>query len=298
MDQRQQPDDLTEEILDELQEEDPDLVPEELSDEHHPDELAEEEIVKPKILVIDQPKNLIKEKIGVVYLAFGKKYIHEAIASARSFKKFHPKVGITIWSDEAKMLQERFGGNLFQNVVQVDLDEYRRGNYRVAPYAKLNKIMAMRSFPYQVTLYLDCDTKVKKPIGELFKWGTQHDICIANSPKLDKTVRPFRLVNYRRKGAYNSGVVVFREGEAVAKLFDRWLALCYQDKNIYQKGVNGSKAKKFYDQPKLVKLLNQKNRGVSVRVIPNTLYNVRHTMIPTMRKEGILKKTKIIHKHP
>lgn len=228
---------------------------------------------------------------GVVYLAVGKKYVQEAIESARSFRKYNPDIPITIHSDHSKLLTDSYS-DLFQTIHHVSLEPMRKGKYKTAPYAKLNKIKAMASFPYDVTLYLDCDTKIRRPIKELFTLGQSYDICIANSPKLDKTRVPYRLVSYRRKGAYNSGVVVFNRNERVTNLFKEWLADCQRDKNIYLTGKG-----KFYDQPKLVALLNRSNSPIKLKVIPNTVYNVRHTMLKKVKQDGLYPKVKIIHRH-
>jgi len=228
--------------------------------------------------------------IGVVYLAFGDKYVKEAILSARSFKKFHPRIPITVHTNKPKVMQKY--KKLFHRVRAVPNKPVKTKGYKVAPYAKLNKIKAMASFPYDITLYLDCDTTIRGRIRELFELGKKHDICIANSPLLDKTKRPFKLVSYRRPKAYNSGVIVFQKNPRVVKLFREWLALCQKDKNIFLKNKG-----KFYDQPKLVLLLNRPDSEIDLKVIPNTVYNVRHTMLARVKRDRLFSKVKIVHKH-
>ena len=103
---------------------------------------------------------------GIVYSAVGLNYNQEAITSAKSVKRFHPDAKITIYSDHPKFLESKFK-NLFHRIRPIDIKPIKIDKYKVAPYAKLQK-KAMSSFPYDITLYLDCDTKVYKPIKELF----------------------------------------------------------------------------------------------------------------------------------
>lgn len=227
---------------------------------------------------------------GVIYLAIGKDYAKEAIKSASSFKKVCNNIPITIYTNYRSVVEKEKG--LFDSICDVDMKEMKDGGYKLAPYAKLNKIKAMASFPYDVTLYLDCDTKIRKSIEELFDFEGKYDMCIANSPKLDKSVRPYKLVDYHKKGAYNSGVIVYRKNDKIRELFGKWLENCKQDRNIYVK-YNG----KFFDQPKLVELLNRDDCDIKLKVLENKIYNVRHTMIDKVKKDGIYGAVKIVHKH-
>lgn len=230
---------------------------------------------------------LLTKTCGVIYLAYGKKYIMEAIKSARSFKKFHRGIPISVYTDH-ESTAARYP-ELFARVV--GLDPAKRG-FKISAYAKLEKIKAMRDSPYEVTLYLDCDTVVLKPIGELFKRVAGYDMMIANSPHLDTSQKPYRLVAFAKPKAYNSGVIMYQKNERMAKLFRGWLSLSSQDKNTLMK-VRES----FYDQPKLVKLLNSKKSDIKLKVIPNVIYNARHTMIPRLKKQHLYSKVKIIHTH-
>jgi lipopolysaccharide biosynthesis glycosyltransferase len=162
----------------------------------------------------------------------------------------------------------------------------------VAAYAKLEKIKAIRDSPYEVTLYLDCDTVVLQPIGELFKKVSEYDMLIANSPHLDTSTKPYKLVALAKPNAYNSGVIVYQKNERTRQLFKDWLSLSSVDKNRLMKVREN-----FYDQPKLVKLLNSKNSQIKLKVIPNVIYNARHTMILRLKKQHLYSKVKIIHTH-
>jgi hypothetical protein len=249
-------------------------TPEELVDEQEPEQEAQE-------------NPLLTKSCGVIYLAYGRKYIQEAVKSARSFKKFHQKIPISVYTDQIAMAVRY--PTLFSKVVK--LDPAKKG-FKVAAYAKLEKIKAMRDSPYEVTLYLDCDTVVLQPIGELFKKVSEHDMLIANSPHLDTTTKPYKLVAFAKPKAYNSGVIVYQRNERTARLFKEWLSLSAQDKNTLMKVREN-----FYDQPKLVKLLNSPTCQIKLKIIPNVIYNARHTMIPRLKKQHLYSKVKIIHTH-
>tara|TARA_R100001163_G_C5067722_1_gene207100 strand:- start:4755 stop:5678 length:924 start_codon:yes stop_codon:yes gene_type:complete len=228
---------------------------------------------------------------GVVYLAFGLSYLKEAVKSARSFKKFHPRIPISIWTDNVAQASKYT--KLFHKIHLVKSKPVRENGFKVAAYAKLHKIKAMAASPYDITLYLDCDTKVRSQIGDLFKIANNYDIVIANSPKLDKTVKPFRLVSYRRPKAYNSGMIVYRKNEITDKLFKHWLKDAKADPKIY---VNNRD--KFFDQPKLVKLLNKPFPAeIKMKVVPNIIYNARHTMISKLKRDKLWNNVKIVHQH-
>lgn len=229
---------------------------------------------------------------GIIYSAVGRSYNKEAISSARSVKKIHPKIKITIFTDNPSFVKASASG-LFHQIKKIDIKPMKQKGYKTAPYAKIQKIKNMSTFPYDITLYLDCDTKIKGPIKELFKKHiVGKDMCIANSPHLDKSTRPFGLIKYRRHKAYNSGVIVYQKNDRTKELFRKWLKRAENDPNIYK-----SKSGKFYDQPKLVALLNRKENDIKLKVIPNTIFNVRHTMISKMVTDKIIQHAKIIHKH-
>lgn len=224
---------------------------------------------------------------GVIYVAYGKSYVDEAIKSAKSLKKYNPELNITLYTNLPNLVQNDI---LFDKVFTISS---KPDHLKTAPYAKLNKIKAMSTFPYDLTLYLDCDTKVRQSIMELFDVSSfQSELMICNSPKLDKTQRPFKLIKYQRTNAYNSGVILYRNTVAITNLFKNWLELAEQD----PKALTNNQGK-FFDQPKLVKLLNDPQCPVIIKILPNTIYNARHTMFEKMKKDKIFNKAKIIHGH-
>ena len=228
---------------------------------------------------------------GVVYSAITIPYVEEAIRSAKTLKKVCPDIPITLYTDQVNIAQKA-NSNIFHQILSINMKEMNDKKMKLVPYAKLSKIRSMASFPYDITLYLDTDTKIVKPIYELFDYGQQYDITIANSPKLNKTKVPYTLSSYVWPKHYNSGVVLYRNNSQVQQLFSQWQKKVLQDKNIYRKHSG-----KFWDQPKLVELLNDKNCPIKLKVVPNTIYNARHTILPRMKKDGKYKNVKIIHKH-
>ncbi len=225
---------------------------------------------------------------GVIISAVGDSYIKEAIHSAQRVRKLCPDLPITLYANKPKLVGKH--SKLFHQIHPIDISPIKNQGYKYAAYAKICKLRAMASFPYKTTLYLDTDTKVVSPIYELFEG--KFDISLANSPKLDKSKIPYRLVSYKRLGAYNSGVVIYRQNEKTNILFKRWIKMCLKDPARLKKSKT-----KFYDQPKLVKLLNNKPPLVTIKVIPNTIYNARHTMFKKLKKDKLWSKVKIFHSH-
>lgn len=228
---------------------------------------------------------------GVIYSAINVSYVKEAISSAKSFKKVCPDIPITLYTDHPEAVDVA-SKSLFEHVIKIDMKEMKDKKIKIVPYAKLSKIRSMSTFPYDITLYLDCDTKVVRPIYELFELGKTNDIVIANSPKLDKSKKPYTLASYVWPKHYNSGMIIYSNNERVKQLFKSWQELVLKDKNIYTK-YDG----KFWDQPKLVELLNAPKSPIKLKVVVNTLYNARGSMLARMKKDGKYKTVKIVHKH-
>jgi len=235
--------------------------------------------------------------MGVVYVAVGDSYIKELIKSARSFKKYMPKIPITAHASRPAMLHRH--RNLFQHIHKIDVSPIKKGEYTTDPYAKFNKVKIMNTFPYDLTLYLDVDTEIRGDLRPLFrvldqnKENIQYDLAMANSPLLDKSVRPYRMAKYVRPTMYNSGVVLYKKNQAMKNLFGRWLKRCEQVLSTKK-----ARHRKLCDQSQLAILLNEKpSRPVKLKIVPNKVYNARHTMLPRIKKDGIYHKVKIVHKH-
>lgn len=240
--------------------------------------------------VMSESEN-VSETFGIVISAVMVNYTLEAIKSAKNIKKVSPNIPITLHTSHPLLIDNKTKC-YFDKIITIDISNLKKSGYKVAAYAKICKIKAMKSFPYDTTLYLDCDTKIVKSIDELFNLEIKYDISICNSPWLDKTKIPYKLVKYQKPKAYNSGVILYKNNPKINKLFEQWISLCQKDEARLQKSNN-----KFFDQPKLVNLLNKNDLNIIINVLPNTIYNARHTMFKKLKKDKLWNNVKIFHSH-
>ena len=96
-----------------------------------------------------------KNNLGVVYGASGgTRHINDAVKSAKSIKRFHPELSMTLFTNHSPSHLKSKGCDLSCfNSVRLFGDQHSR-----------NKFDAMTGSPYYKTLYLDNDTVVKKAV--------------------------------------------------------------------------------------------------------------------------------------
>ena len=180
---------------------------------------------------------------GVIYAAFGEKFVAEAIQSAISFKKFHSNFPITLISDTLNPAP------IFDNYIFLDPP----GN----GFEK--KIKAIIESPYFQTLYVDTDTIFVDTVDELFSQLEHFDLLAAIEHG-----RPIKYrVNQKLSGLMelNTGVLAFNKRSKVIKTFKAWSKIYANRKKI-----------DFHDQTSLS--LAMLGRGLALFPLPVD-YNFR-----------------------
>jgi alpha-N-acetylglucosamine transferase len=148
---------------------------------------------------------------GFLYVAFGKRYLQEVETSARSLKRF-TKLPVCVVTDDA-------------NFSSVYVDKIILTN-TVTDF--VSKIIGLAKTPFEQTVFLDSDTFVCAPIDNLFHILELFDMCMcaerANHSYgfIDKNF-PLQYENILPE--YHTGVIVFKQNEAVKKLMKDWLKL-------------------------------------------------------------------------
>lgn len=168
---------------------------------------------------------------GVLYIATGRQFLEEARISARSVKEALDDVPITVVTDVEVTT------DLFDSVVEVEDPAYSFGD----------QIEYMDRSPYERTLFLDTDTHVDEDCSELFDLLDRFDIGLAYSQS--REAWPVEGVP-ESFPEYNSGVVVYRNDDTVARFLDRW-------RRIYEAG-DGDR-----NQPSLRKALYQSDLRIA-----------------------------------
>ncbi|NJL54800.1 hypothetical protein HC928_06120 [bacterium] len=219
-------------------------------------------------------------KNGVIYIATGKKkYIDEAIFSAKSLSKYCPNIPITIFTDYDADL-----GKPFESVKIISND--------MNPM-KL-KVKCLCESPYQNTVFLDSDTEVRDSIYELFDFLDDFDMALASFPKLDRSHIPSRIIEYEQPNLFNTGVICFKQSPAQGKFFKSWFDA------VLQQNSEDMWAGHFCDQHYFNELISVEKHtefGVKIKMLPNKIYNVRPPMIAPLTRSGEIKVSKIIHCH-
>ncbi|MEM9213310.1 MAG: putative nucleotide-diphospho-sugar transferase [Cyanobacteria bacterium P01_F01_bin.150] len=147
---------------------------------------------------------------GYLYAAFGNKYIAEAVQSAQSLKSVDPSAHITIVSNETVRSSVFDHHLLLESELE---DDWKLG--------LTGKTHSLALTPYHQTIFLDTDTYVLYPIGELFDLLKYFDICMAMAPA---DLSPCQVNNELISALtpYNTGVIAFRKTERVSNFLNDW----------------------------------------------------------------------------
>ena len=148
---------------------------------------------------------------GVFYIAFGEKYVDEAIFSAESLKRNCPELPAAIAADK------KIENNAFNNAKIIKANHMRC------------KIDYIYDSPYDYTLYLDSDTKINYGIREIFEILDRFDIALVHdfARKLNwksKVVPEYEEIPYSFP-EYGEGLVLFKKNSKTKKFFELWKKL-------------------------------------------------------------------------
>ncbi|MGI1662433.1 hypothetical protein ACRDNQ_09335 [Palleronia sp. KMU-117] len=147
---------------------------------------------------------------GAIYVATGQDYLDLARASAATLRHHNPGLPVDVFTD----CPDAPGLEVFDAVHTVA---------RVHPRAKIDCMPLSR---FDRTLYLDCDTLILAPFGDLFDLMQRFDLALAHDMR-----RASDLVQegHAERTPYafpqlNSGVVLYRNSPAMARFFADWAA--------------------------------------------------------------------------
>jgi hypothetical protein len=154
-------------------------------------------------------------KKGVVYIAFGERYVAEAAHSARSLKTFNPEIPVTLFTDT--------------EAAHACFDEVRT----ISPAHRRAKVDIIYGSPYEYTLYLDSDTEILMPIDDIFEVLERFDIAAAHDHKrkghrVSAAIKEYAEIPYAFS-EINCGVLAFRKNPRTEELFETWRQVFYEN---------------------------------------------------------------------
>lgn len=154
---------------------------------------------------------------GIVYIAFSNKtkhnfeadfYLKEAVFSAKTIKKQHSNMNITLFSDKDPQKK------CFDMVKIIDVN-----NIRV-------KQDLLWDSPYDRTLYIDSDTGIVGPINDIFNILDRFDIAATHDMmrKDNKKAKiyPDYAIIPDGFSEFAGGVILFKKSNKIKNFFEVW----------------------------------------------------------------------------
>lgn len=143
---------------------------------------------------------------GVVYAAFGEKYVREANESVASLRMHMPHLPVTLFTDEPLVAQG------FDEVVEIEQIHRNR----------LDKIENICRVSYHHVLFLDSDTYVCSDFSDVFDLLGRFDIAMAHAPRRVHHLYPSLEGVPDSFPEFNSGVIALRNTPSVQAMFALW----------------------------------------------------------------------------
>ncbi len=144
---------------------------------------------------------------GVIYVATGADYRELAEASARSLRAVEPGLAVDLFTDDVGAVSR----GLFDAVHRVD-DPHPR-----------SKLDCMGRTRFGRTLFLDADTLVLAPLGDLFDILERFEMALAHDVRrASALIREGEAATPYAFPQLNSGVLLYRRSEAVLAFLAQW----------------------------------------------------------------------------
>ena len=133
---------------------------------------------------------------GILYIAYGKKYINAAIVSANSIKKYCPDLPIHLYSDWTN----------YDSQFNKDPTPFTSIGIIENPHPR-SKVDYLSRTPFDRTLYLDTDTALNADISDMFQILDRFDIAMAHAHhRSSGNLKPWRIQLPDAFPEFNSGV--------------------------------------------------------------------------------------------
>jgi len=146
-------------------------------------------------------------RCGVIYVARGAGYVELAVASAKSLQAQGDAPEIDLFTD-----------------CQVPPGEPFSRVHRIPESGTRDKIACMALSRFDRTLFLDCDTLVVRPLGDVFDLLERFELAVAHDMR---RLSPLIRAGHEVETPYafpqlNTGVLLFRQSPAMAAFLSEW----------------------------------------------------------------------------
>lgn len=156
----------------------------------------------------------MNKAFGVIYVAFGRVYLAQALFSLQTLRKFNPNLSVCIVTNVPDVEISDI------NVIVKYFDE-------PSSHSRFYKTDLYELSPFEKTIFIDADTEVKCDLSICSDLLTEYDLLIRPEPlsigDLSSEKKPkekFEIL--KRYGEFNSGVMLFKKTELVKEFFSRW----------------------------------------------------------------------------
>lgn len=204
----------------------------------------------------------MKTKIVYVLVSSDKDiYLEQLYVSMASARRIMQNARITVVTDkctnDSLTGKRREEMKYVDELIVVDTDETKTGQYR----SRILKT-GLRNYVDGDFLFIDCDTIVVKPLGEIDEWRGEISACIdthtdlKNNPYRNMIYRHARILGWdvsHEPEYFNSGVIFVRDCDKTRAFYKKW-----QDNYI-----KGTQVGVFMDQPSFAKTNFEMNHIVT-----------------------------------
>ncbi len=181
-------------------------------------------------------------------------YYQAAIKCAISLKDYYPDARITLFTHEA-FFQEKHR-YLFENI-KLGIPVHSRA-----------KLWCLDKTPYDITVYLDCDTEIwHEDITKIFDQIDDNDILIT---KIREYAGKGTFINQDEKMIYHCGVFMYRKSEKIINFMnDWWKNYLYQISTYPWPWKEYDEKMRPWDQFAFWKLLKEDTSGIKIGIFPD-----------------------------
>ena len=151
---------------------------------------------------------------GVIYVAFGRVYLAQALFSLKTLRRVNPKLSVCIVTN-------------VPDVVCNDANVLTKYVNEPSSRSRFFKTDLYELSPFDKTVFIDADTEVNNDLTLCRELLNKYDFLIRPEPLLigdlsseSSPVEKFKLLKHY--GEFNSGVILFKKVEAVRNLFSKW----------------------------------------------------------------------------